>query len=123
MNDLAITLCVLLISIASYVQTTGPSLSVANALKKTSDKKESLLYGEVTITAKPGMADSLQIQLLLNALDARTEEECLLYEVYRNLNDRSVFILFENWVDQSSIRKHIEMPYIKKWLSKRDKVI
>src|SRR5882757_4920185 len=75
------------------------------------ERAEGLVYAQATVTARAGMADSLKIHLMENAMQARSEKGCVFYEVFRDTRDSNVFVLFENWADQESISRHIEMPY------------
>ena len=96
------------------------AIAEISVVAKLPDTNDNHIYVFATLTAKPQKANELEIELLKNAVNARREPGCMLYEVHRGNENKNVFILYEKWRSKTDLNKHFEMPYMKDWISRRD---
>jgi quinol monooxygenase YgiN len=66
-----------------------------------------------TITAKPGTEEIVRDALADLVSGARTEEGCLVYELFQSAADPTVFITVETWRGQEDLDAHLQMPHMK----------
>ena len=62
--------------------------------------------------AKPGQEKALEETLLALVPQVRQEAGCVNYDLHRSLSKPGVFVFYENWADQSALKKHGQMPYM-----------
>jgi quinol monooxygenase YgiN len=65
-----------------------------------------------TLRAKPGKENVLKDHLTTLVGYTRAEMGCLDYDLHQLRDDPSVFVMYENWTDQSELDKHLAMPYM-----------
>jgi quinol monooxygenase YgiN len=68
------------------------------------------------IKAKPGMEVQMQQNLLSLLTPTRAEKGCITFDLLTDINDPSVFMLYENWESQAALDAHFEQPYVKRVL-------
>ena len=66
-----------------------------------------------TIKAKAGMEERMQQDLLSLLAPTRSESGCIIFELLTDIQDPSLFVLYENWEDQAALDAHFEQPYVK----------
>ena len=66
----------------------------------------SAIYVSATITAKPGMADQVEKQLLGIVPTVRQEKGCIKYDLHRSLDGPPVFFFYEVWADDQDLAAH-----------------
>lgn len=77
---------------------------------------DSLLTIVARIKAKPGMEDRMQQDLLSLLAPTRAESGCITFDLLQDTGDPTVFVLYENWTDQSALNAHFQQPYVKQVL-------
>jgi quinol monooxygenase YgiN len=68
------------------------------------------------IKAKPGMETQIQQDLQSILTPTRSEAGCITFDLLTDINDPTVFMLYENWESQAALDQHFEQPYVKKVL-------
>lgn len=68
------------------------------------------------IKSKPGMEQRMQQDLLGLLAPTRSEPGCITFDLLSDINDPTVFMLYENWENQAAIDAHFEQPYVKQVL-------
>jgi quinol monooxygenase YgiN len=68
----------------------------------------------VRYTVQPGHEQEVQTILSKMVGPTRDEPGCADYRVHRSLTDRSVFVLYEEYVDQAANEAHMETGYFKR---------
>jgi quinol monooxygenase YgiN len=68
------------------------------------------------IKAKPGLEERMQQNLLSLLAPTRAESSCITFELLIDTTDPTVFVLYENWKDQTSLDAHFQQPYVKQVL-------
>jgi quinol monooxygenase YgiN len=68
----------------------------------------------VRYTVQPGHEHEVQSILSKMVGPTRDEPGCVDYRVHRSLTDRSVFVLYEEYVDQAANEAHMETEYFKR---------
>jgi quinol monooxygenase YgiN len=64
------------------------------------------------IKAKAGMEERVKRELLALVAPSRSEEACLDYDLHQSVDDKSLFMFYENWTSKGALDKHLEMPYL-----------
>jgi quinol monooxygenase YgiN len=68
------------------------------------------------IKSNPGMEKQMQQDLLGLLTPTRSETGCITFDLLTDINDPTIFILYENWESQSALDAHFEQPYVKRVL-------
>jgi len=66
-----------------------------------------------TMRARPGQEAALQDHLMTLIGLTRAEPGCHDYDLLRQQDDPSVFVMFENWADRAELDKHLQMSYMR----------
>jgi quinol monooxygenase YgiN len=69
------------------------------------------------IKAKPGMEKQMQQDLLGLLKPTRTETGCITFDLLIDINDPTVFMLYENWESQAALDAHFQQSYVKQVLT------
>ena len=77
-----------------------------------SDKKVTVV---ARIKAKVGMEEQVRQRVMSLMGPTRSEPGCINYDLHQSVDDKSLFLLYENWVSKDDLDKHLEMPYLKAW--------
>ena len=64
----------------------------------------------VRLSVQPERADELAVMLAASVAAVRAEPGCLQFEATRCLEDRSVFVLLEEWASQQAFDQHHALP-------------
>jgi quinol monooxygenase YgiN len=64
-----------------------------------------------TYTTKPDTADDVRQHLEQMLAPTRAEPGCHAYEVFRSRDDGNVFVLFEEYEDETAIEAHRSSPH------------
>lgn len=76
----------------------------------------SILTVIARIKAKPGMEKRMQQDLLGLLAPTRSETGCINFDLFIDINEPTVFMLYENWESQAALDAHFEQPYVKQVL-------
>jgi len=75
------------------------------------------------IKAKAGMEGKVREELLALVAPTRKESGCLNYDLHQALDDRSLFVFYENWLSKKDLDEHLQMPYLQAFLGKVDQIL
>lgn len=85
------------------------------------DKKVTVL---ATIKAKPGSEEKVRAAILENLVPpTRKEPGCINYDLHQSLDDKTLFMLYENWVSKKDLDEHLAMPYLQDFRGKADDLL
>jgi quinol monooxygenase YgiN len=75
------------------------------------------------IRAKPGHVQ--QVADALNSLVQPTRKEpgCINYDLHQSRDDETLFFLYENWTSKKDLDEHLEMPYLRDFLTKAPDIL
>jgi len=73
--------------------------------------------------AKSGMEEELKKELMALVVLTRAESGCINYDLHQSVEDKALFILYENWVSKKDLDEHLAMPYLKAFLDKADEIL
>jgi quinol monooxygenase YgiN len=96
---------------------------------KTSTKKkeEQMADKKVTVLArckaKPGLEEKAKEEIMALVAPTRSEPGCINYDLHQAIEDKSSFMLYENWVSKKDLDEHLEMPYLQAFLGKADEIL
>lgn len=77
---------------------------------------DNLLTIVARIRAKPGMEGRMRQDLLGLLVPTRAESGCVTFDLLMDMNDSTVFVLYENWKDRAALEVHFQQPYVKQVL-------
>lgn len=76
-----------------------------------------------TIKAKPGLEERVRDAVTALVPPTRKEPGCINYDLHQSIDDKSLFMLYENWVSKKALDEHLEMPYLRDFLGKADEIL
>lgn len=53
----------------------------------------------------------------------RKEPGCNMYQLHQSIEDETIFVLYESWIDKNSLDNHFQSPHFKSWLDEEKKYI
>ena len=73
--------------------------------------------------AKPGMEEKVKQELLSLVGPTRAEAGCINYDLHQSTENKSLFMLYENWGSKKDLDEHLAMPYLKAFMEKANKIL
>ncbi|MCK4817457.1 antibiotic biosynthesis monooxygenase [bacterium] len=73
--------------------------------------------------AKDGIEENVRKELMSLVPQTRSEEGCINYDLHQSVDEKTLFMFYENWRSKEDLDKHLEMPYLKSFLEKADKIL
>ena len=84
------------------------------------DKKVTVI---ARIKAKPGMEETVKNEVLALVAPTRAEAGCINYDLHQTADDKSVLMLYENWVSKKDLDEHLAMPYLEAFKAKAEELL
>jgi quinol monooxygenase YgiN len=84
------------------------------------DKKVTVV---ARVRAKEGMEEKVKQELLALVGPTRSEKGCINYDLHQSVENKSLFMFYENWMSKSDLDKHLEMPYMKSHMEKAVEIL
>ncbi len=84
------------------------------------DKKVTVV---AKIKAKLGLEDKVREALLGLVGPTRKEAGCINYDLHVSIDDKGLFMFYENWVSKKDLDEHLDMPYLKDFLGKSEALL
>ena len=75
------------------------------------------------IKAKPGMEETVKKEVQALVAPTRAESGCINYDLHQAADDRSLLMLYENWVSKKALEEHLSMPYLEAFKAKADQLL
>jgi quinol monooxygenase YgiN len=85
-----------------------------------SDKKVTVV---ARIRAKGGMEEKVKQELLALVSPTRSEKGCINYVLHQSVENKTLFMFYENWVSKKDLDGHLKMPYMKSHLEKAKEIL
>jgi quinol monooxygenase YgiN len=73
--------------------------------------------------AKQGMEETVKQEIMALVEPTRSEAGCINYDLHQSNEDKSVFMLYENWASQKDLDEHLDLPHLKELLGKADQIL
>lgn len=73
--------------------------------------------------AKKGMEDTLKKELLSLISPSRSDFGCINYDLHQDIDDKSVFIFYENWTSKENLDNHLQTPHLKSFIAKAETML
>lgn len=73
--------------------------------------------------AKPGMEDTVKEEIMALVGPTRSEAACINYDLHQCLEDKSLFMLYENWKSKKDLEAHLAMPYLKAFIGRAEEIL
>jgi quinol monooxygenase YgiN len=92
-------------------------------------KKEEKVMAEKKVTvvarikAKKGMEEEVKKELLTLLGPTRSEKGCIGYDLHQSVEDKSLFMFYENWMSQKDLDEHLKRPHMKSHMEKASKIL
>ena len=75
------------------------------------------------IKAKQSMEEKVREELLSLVTPTRSKRGCINYDLHQSLENKSLFMLYENWVSKKDLDEHVAMPYFKELMEKAKEIL
>lgn len=75
------------------------------------------------IKAKAGMEAKVKEVLLGLVAPTRQEAGCINYDLHQALDDKSLFVFYENWLSKKDLDEHLQTPHLQAFLAKVDDLL
>ena len=75
------------------------------------------------IRAKSGMEEKLKQELLSLLGPTRAEAGCINYDLHQSVEDKSLFMFYENWVSKKALDEHLAMPHMQSHLKRANEIL
>ncbi|HPS54551.1 MAG TPA: putative quinol monooxygenase [Sedimentisphaerales bacterium] len=76
-----------------------------------------------TAKAKPGMEEKVRKTLMALVAPTRSEEGCVQYNLHQSKDDPSLFMFYENWINQEALDDHIQTVHLQALLNVADEIL
>jgi len=76
-----------------------------------------------TAKAKPGMEEKVRKTLMALVAPTRSEEGCVQYNLHQSKDDPSLFMFYENWINQEALDDHIQTVHLQALLNAADEIL
>ena len=84
------------------------------------DKKVTVV---ARIRAKEGMEEKAKQELMALVSPTRSEKGCINYDLHQSVENKSLFMFYENWASKRDLDEHLEMPYMKSHMEKASEIL
>ena len=74
------------------------------------------------IKAKKGMEEIVKQELIALLSPTRSEKGCINYDLHQSVEDKSLFMFYENWVSKKDLDEHLAMPHMKSHLKRANEL-
>ncbi len=71
-----------------------------------------------SIKAREEMVDDVKNELESLVASTVREEGCINYNLHQSIDDKSLFIIYENWESRDALDRHMETPHFTAWREK-----
>ena len=75
------------------------------------------------IKAKKGMEERLRKELIALVDPTRSETGCIIYDLYRDHENKSLFMFYESWKSKGDLEQHLRKTYIKRFMEKAEELL
>lgn len=72
------------------------------------------------VTAKEGLEETVKQELLSLVEPTRAEAGCISYDLHQAIDDKSLFVFYENWRSMEDLEKHRQTPHLRAFGQKAD---
>lgn len=73
--------------------------------------------------AKPGMEEKVKKELMALVAPTRSEDGCVQYNLHQSKDDPSMFMFYENWLNQQALDEHIQTMHLQALLNMADEIL
>ena len=84
------------------------------------DKKVTVV---AQIRAKEGMEEKVKQEIMALVSPTRSEKGCINYDLHQSVENKSLFMFYENWASKRDLDEHLEMPYMKSHMEKASEIL
>ena len=75
------------------------------------------------VKAKQGMEEIVGQELFSLVKPTRSEPGCISYNLHQAIDDKSLFMFYENWKSLEDLDRHRGMPHLKAFRKKADNLL
>src|SRR5512136_550854 len=70
------------------------------------------------IRAKDGMEEAVKQELAALVGPTRSEKGCIRYDLHQSVENKSLFMFYENWASKKDLDEHVHTPQMKAHMQK-----
>lgn len=63
------------------------------------------------VYAKEDAAEKVRQECLALVAPSRAEKGCINYDLHQSVDDKTLFVFYENWMSREALERHLEMPH------------
>jgi len=75
------------------------------------------------IKAKEGLEERVKQELMNLLAPTRSEEGCINYDLHQSVQDKSLFLFYENWKSEDDLKRHLENQHLKNFLKQVEELL
>ena len=84
---------------------------------------ENMVTVTARIKAKEGMEERVREELISLVDPTRSESGCITYDLYRDNENKSLFMFYESWKSKGDLEQHLQKTYINHFMEKADELL
>ena len=84
---------------------------------------ENMVTVTAHIMAKKGLEERLREELITLVGPTRSETGCITYDLYRDQENKALFMFYESWESKGDLEQHLQKTYIKSFMEKADELL
>ena len=69
------------------------------------------------------MEDIVKKELLSLISPSHSDDGCINYDLHQDIEDKSVFIFYENWTSKEKLDNHLQTPHLKSFIAKAETML
>ncbi|MDL2398891.1 putative quinol monooxygenase [Rhizobium mayense] len=75
------------------------------------------------LVARPEKIDETKAFLMSLIVRTRAENGCVDYDLHQSDDNPAQFSFYENWTSQAALDRHMETPYLKELVARKDELL
>ncbi len=75
------------------------------------------------ILAKEGKEDATRQELMGLLEPTRAEKGCINYDLHQAMDNKALFIFYENWESKEDLEQHLGTPHLRDFLTKTEDLL
>jgi quinol monooxygenase YgiN len=85
-----------------------------------SEKKVTVI---ARLRAKAGTEEKVKHELIALVATTCSEPGCITYNLHQGADNKSLFLVYENWASRQDLDGHLKQPYLNSFLSKTGELL
>lgn len=73
--------------------------------------------------AKPGMEEQVKQEVQALVAPTRAEAGCINYDLHQSLEEKGLFLFYENWKSREDLDAHLKTPHLQAFQEKAERIL